>query len=53
MRAGLSRATHDGLPAILGTSRPTNVEVYRRAGWEVVLSVTDPLPIWLMRFGAA
>jgi ribosomal protein S18 acetylase RimI-like enzyme len=49
MRAGLARATEDGLPAILETSNRANVEVYRRAGWEVVLSVTDPLPIWLMQ----
>ena len=49
MRAGLSRAAQDGLPAILETSKPANVEVYRRAGWEVVLSVGDPLPIWLMQ----
>lgn len=49
MTAGLRRATQDGLPAILETSNPTNVEIYRRAGWEVVCSVTDPLPIWLMQ----
>lgn len=49
MRAGLSRAGQDGLPAILETSNRANVEMYRCAGWEVVLSVTDPLPIWLMQ----
>lgn len=49
MEAGLRRASQDGLPAILETSNLTNVEVYRRAGWEVVRSVTDPLPIWLMQ----
>lgn len=49
MRAGLARATQDGLPAVLETSNAGNVEVYRRAGWEIVDSVTDPLPIWLMQ----
>jgi hypothetical protein len=49
MKAGLWRATQDGLPAILETSNRANVGVYRRAGWEVVRSVTDPLPIWLMQ----
>jgi hypothetical protein len=46
---GLRRAAADGLPAILETSNPANVEVYRRAGWEVVLVVTaERLTIWIM-----
>ncbi|WP_406078744.1 GNAT family N-acetyltransferase [Micromonospora sp. NBC_00858] len=49
MRAGLDRASADGLPAILETSNPANVELYRRAGWEVVRSVSDPLPTWIMQ----
>lgn len=49
MAAGLSRAAADGLPAVLETSNPDNVEVYRRAGWQVVRAVTDPLPIWVMQ----
>lgn len=49
MNAGLKRAAQDGLPAILETSNRANVELYRRAGWDVVRSVTDPLPIWLMQ----
>jgi GNAT superfamily N-acetyltransferase len=52
MRAGLCHATADGLPAILETSNPANVQVYRRAGWEVVCSVTDPLTIWIMQQSA-
>lgn len=48
MAAGLRRAAADGLPAVLETSNPTNVEVYRRAGWEVVRTLTEPLPIWIM-----
>ncbi|HEX2772838.1 MAG TPA: GNAT family N-acetyltransferase [Micromonosporaceae bacterium] len=50
MRAGLRRAAEDGLPAILETSNPANVEVYRRAGWEVLLVVTaEPLTVWIMQ----
>ncbi|SIN11948.1 GNAT family N-acetyltransferase [Micromonospora cremea] len=49
MNAGLRRAAVDGLPAVLETSNPGNVELYRRAGWEVVRSVPDPLPTWIMQ----
>ncbi|WP_319461066.1 N-acetyltransferase [Micromonospora sp. RTP1Z1] len=49
MGAGLRRAAADGLPAILETSNPANVEVYRRAGWEVVRAVPEPLTIWIMQ----
>ncbi|SCE99442.1 Acetyltransferase (GNAT) family protein [Micromonospora coriariae] len=49
MRAGLDRAAADGLPAILETSNPANVELYRRAGWEVVDSLSEPVPTWIMR----
>lgn len=49
MRAGLARAAADGLPAILETSNPANVELYRRAGWEVVGSLSEPVPTWIMQ----
>ncbi|TCB93381.1 GNAT family N-acetyltransferase [Micromonospora zingiberis] len=49
MTAGLRRAAAEGLPAILETSNPANVEFYRRAGWQVVRTVDEPLPIWIMR----
>lgn len=49
MNAGLRRAATDGLPAILETSNPANVEMYRRAGWQVVRTIDEPLPIWVMR----
>ncbi|MBG0567196.1 GNAT family N-acetyltransferase [Actinoplanes aureus] len=49
MAAGLNRAAADGLPAILETSTPGNVEFYRRAGWRVVGELTAPLPIWIMQ----
>ncbi|GGR65601.1 N-acetyltransferase [Micromonospora fulviviridis] len=49
MRAGLSRAAADGLPAVLETSNPANVEIYRLAGWQVVREVPEPLPTWIMQ----
>jgi ribosomal protein S18 acetylase RimI-like enzyme len=49
MAAGLRRAAADGLPAVLETSKPQNVELYRRAGWQVVAEIRKPLPIWVMR----
>ncbi|WP_331461048.1 GNAT family N-acetyltransferase [Micromonospora tarapacensis] len=49
MNTGLRRAAADGLPAVLETTNPANVEFYRRAGWEVVRTLTEPLPIWVMR----
>lgn len=49
MATGLRRAAADGLPAILETTNPANVEFYRRAGWQVVRSIDEPLPIWVMR----
>ncbi|WP_422736201.1 GNAT family N-acetyltransferase [Micromonospora sp. WMMD729] len=49
MRAGLARAAADGVPAILETSNPANVELYRRAGWEVIGTLSEPVPTWLMR----
>ncbi|MEW2142544.1 GNAT family N-acetyltransferase [Micromonospora vinacea] len=49
MRAGLARAAADGLPAILETSKPGNVELYRRAGWQVVGTLSEPVPTWIMQ----
>jgi ribosomal protein S18 acetylase RimI-like enzyme len=52
MATGLRRASADGLPAVLETSNPGNVGVYRRAGWQVVREVADgPVAIWIMRRG--
>ncbi|WP_410811129.1 hypothetical protein [Micromonospora sp. 067-2] len=31
------------------TSNPANVELYRRAGWEVVDSLSEPVPTWIMQ----
>ncbi|MFG3554945.1 GNAT family N-acetyltransferase [Micromonospora sp. NPDC047557] len=49
MRAGLARAAADGLPAILETSNPANIELYRRAGWEALGSLSEPVPTWIMQ----
>ena len=49
MAAGLRRAAEEGLPAILETSTAGNVAMYRRAGWDVIAEITDPLPIWVLR----
>jgi ribosomal protein S18 acetylase RimI-like enzyme len=50
MKEGLRRAAADGLPAILETSNPRNVDIYRRAGWEVTGTGSAPMPIWVMRY---
>lgn len=50
MQAGLRAAAADGLTAYLETANPTNVAMYRRAGWEVTTQVRLPdLPIWIMK----
>ncbi|MDG6101622.1 GNAT family N-acetyltransferase [Dactylosporangium aurantiacum] len=51
MVPALERAAADGLPALLETSNPGNVEVYRRVGFDVIehLTVGDELPVWIMR----
>ena len=42
MCTGLRRAAADCLPAVLETGNRANVEMYRRAGWEVVRKVAKP-----------
>jgi len=49
MDAGLRRAAADGMPAVLETSNPVNVEIYRRSGWRVINTVTEPVPVWVMQ----
>jgi hypothetical protein len=51
MAPGLRRAAGAGLPALLETSNPGNVEVYRSVGFDVLehLTVGDELPVWIMR----
>ena len=50
MAEGLRRAAADRVPAVLETSNPGNVEVYRRAGWQVLRTVpAGPLTVWIMQ----
>ncbi|GLX99927.1 GNAT family N-acetyltransferase [Actinoplanes sp. NBRC 101535] len=53
MAEGLRRAAADGLPAVLETSKPANVEFYERAGWRVVGVAASPVPTWVMQQGPA
>jgi GNAT superfamily N-acetyltransferase len=49
MAAGLAEAATDGLPAYLETTNPRNVDLYRRAGWEVAARTGVPgLDVWVM-----
>ncbi|GGN05738.1 putative acetyltransferase [Actinoplanes campanulatus] len=48
MAAGLRRAAEDGLPAVVETSKPANVDLYRRAGWRVLSEFSSPFPTWIM-----
>lgn len=49
MRAGLDRASADGLPAYLETTNPGNVALYQSVGWTVEAQFERPLPVWVMR----
>jgi GNAT superfamily N-acetyltransferase len=47
---GVARAAVEGLPAYLETTNDKNVELYQRAGWEVVAAIpVDDLDIRVMR----
>jgi ribosomal protein S18 acetylase RimI-like enzyme len=49
LAAGVAQARADRLPACLETTNPNNVELYRRAGWQVVGSTAaSGVPIWVM-----
>ncbi len=51
MAAGLRRAAADDLPAYLETTNPYNVDVYRRAGWEVTTSMGfETINVWIMSY---
>jgi ribosomal protein S18 acetylase RimI-like enzyme len=50
MAAGLQHAATAGLPAYLETTNPANLAMYRRAGWEVVASLTvQTVAVWIMK----
>jgi hypothetical protein len=42
MAAGVTTAHADGLPAVLETMNPANVELYRREGWQVLGHTDGP-----------
>lgn len=50
MAAGVAMAHSDGLPAVLETTNPSNVDLYRRAGWEIYRqTVVDGVPpTWVL-----
>jgi ribosomal protein S18 acetylase RimI-like enzyme len=53
MVPGLASATSAGLPAYLETTNPDNVDLYRRAGWDVTATFTiDAISVWVMRHPA-
>lgn len=53
MARGLAEAAGDHLPSYLETTKPANVALYERAGWEVAETRTvDDLNVWIMRHSA-
>lgn len=49
MGAGVTTAHADGLPAVLETMSPSNVELYQREGWDVVGHTEGSVPTtWLL-----
>jgi GNAT superfamily N-acetyltransferase len=49
MAPGLDRAATEGLPAYLETTNPRNLDLYRRAGWEILDTLTvAPVRVWTM-----
>lgn len=51
IRSMLSRIDDEKLPCLLETQNPTNVEIYKRFGFEVVANETIPetdIPHWVM-----
>jgi GNAT superfamily N-acetyltransferase len=50
MAAGVAMAHNEGLPAVLETTNPSNVDLYLREGWAVYrhTAVDDVPPTWVM-----
>lgn len=50
MAHGVARAHADGVPAVLETMNPSNVDMYVRAGWQVYGQTTAPdvPPTWVL-----
>lgn len=49
MAAGVASAEESGLPCVLETSKPENLEFYARGGWEVIDVVENPVRTWVLR----
>ncbi len=52
LRQGLSHAASAALPAVLETTNPGNLEIYRKLGWHVIGEAAEPLPIWILQYDA-
>jgi ribosomal protein S18 acetylase RimI-like enzyme len=50
LRQGLSLAARAAVPAVLETTNPGNLEIYRRLGWRVHAEANEPLPIWILQY---
>ena len=48
LAAGVTTAHADGVPAVLETVNPSNVELYRREGWEVLARSDGPPATWVL-----
>ncbi len=49
MAGGLDRARTEGHPAYLETTNPRNIDLYQRAGWEVLDTLmVGPVQVWTM-----
>jgi GNAT superfamily N-acetyltransferase len=49
MRPGIERAAADGLPCVLETSNPANLDFYGRDGWLPTGSIERPVQTWVLR----
>ena len=52
LQRGLSHAASAALPAVLETTNPGNLEIYRKLGWRVIAEAAVPLPIWILQYDA-
>ena len=49
MAAGIAAAAESGLPCVLETSTPRNLDFYGRDGWQVTGTVDAPVRTWILR----
>jgi GNAT superfamily N-acetyltransferase len=54
LAAGVTTAHADGVPAVLETVSPSNVELYQREGWKLMTQIDHPVRTWaLINYPAA